>query len=304
MKSNVNNQINNFKKKGILKFNNVIQKEKCINLYNQLIKGREWGPDIFRSQKDVILNPQHKKTNPGKGISNLAEKFDLDFVEKNETILNTLNFILGEDFEIILKKFVVSTPSFWLPGWLKDKIGASLAVNLGPYIKGEFRDMSYLRGIDYHQDQIDFPNSNPDFITMYVYLNDTTPEMSPLHVIEKSHIYGPTKFPHFINEVNEDYVIYGLDKNNSKKLKKKMLMGNAGTAYIWSCLTLHGTQPQVDKDIFRISLRYLIKKNKKNKKKFLIDKLLPTDKKVLKTRDDINLKTHKQKKKKFIRILK
>ena len=48
MKSNANNQINNFKKKGILKFNNVIQKEKCINLYNQLIKGREWGPDKFR----------------------------------------------------------------------------------------------------------------------------------------------------------------------------------------------------------------------------------------------------------------
>ena len=219
-------------------------------------------------------------------------------------ILNNLNFILGEDFEIILKKFVVSAPSFWLPGWLKDKITVTLGTNLGPYIKEEFRDMSYFRGIDYHQDQIDFPNSEPDFVTMYVYLNDTISKSSPLHVIEKSHIYGPTKFPHFLKEVNDDYVIYGLDKNNSKKLKKKMLMGNAGTAYIWSCLTLHGTQPQVDKDIFRISLRYLIKKNKKNKKKFLIDKLLPTDKKVLKTRDDINLKTHKQKKKKFIRILK
>ena len=304
MKSSVNNQVNNFKKKGIIEFNNIFQKEKCINLYNQLTKNREWGPSLFRSQKDVILNPQYKKTNPGKGINNLAEKFNLDFIEKNEIIINTLNFILGIDFEIILKKFVVAAPYHWIPNWLKGKIAASLAANLGPYIKEEFRDVTYFRGIDYHMDQIDFPNSNPDFITMYVYLNDTTPEMSPLHVIEKSHIYGPTKFPHFINEVNEDYVIYGLDKNNSKKLKKKMLMGNAGTAYIWSCLTLHGTQPQVDKDIFRISLRYLIKKNKKNKKKFLIDKLLPTDKKVLKTRDDINLKTREQKKKKFIRILK
>ena len=296
MKSSVSNQVNNFKKKGIIEFNNIFQKEKCINLYNQLTKDREWGLSLFRSQKDVVLNPQYKKTNPGKGINNLAEKFNLDFIEKNEIIINTLNFILGIDFEIILKKFVVAAPSHWIPNWLKGKIATSLAANLGPYIKEEFRDVTYFRGIDYHMDQIDFPNSNPDFITMYVYLNDTTPEMSPLHLIEKSHIYGPTKFPHFINEVNEDYVIYGLDKNNSKKLKKKMLMGNAGTAYIWSCLTLHGTQPQVDKDIFRISLRYLIKKNKKNKKKFLIDKLLPTDKKVLKTRDDLNLKTHEQKK--------
>ena len=248
MKSNVNNQINNFKKKGILKFNNVIQREKCINLYNQLIKGREWGPGIFRSQKDVILNPQHKKTNPGKGISNLAEKFDLDFIEKNETVLNTLNFILGEDFEIILKKFVVAAPSFWIPGWLKDDIAVTLGTNLGPYIKEEFRDMSYFRGIDYHQDQIDFPNSKPDFVTMYVYLNDTISKSSPLHVIEKSHVYGPTKFPHFLKEVNDDYVIYGLNKNNFKKLKKKILIGNAGTAYIWSCLTVHGTKPQEDKN--------------------------------------------------------
>ena len=293
MKSSVSNQVNNFKKKGIIEFNNIFQKEKCINLYNQLTKDREWGPSLFRSQKNVILNPQYKKTNPGKGINNLAEKFNLDFIEKNEIIINALNFILGIDFEIILKKFVVAAPSHWIPNWLKGKIAASLAANLGPYIKEEFRDVTYFRGIDYHMDQIDFPNSNPDFITMYVYLNDTTPEMSPLHVIEKSHIYGPTKFPHFINKVNEDYVIYGLDKNNSKKLKKKMLTGNAGTAYIWTCLTLHGTQPQVDKDIFRISLRYLIKKNKKNKKKFIIDKLFPTDKKVLKTREDIDFKTHK-----------
>ena len=45
--------------------------------------------------------------------------------------------------------------------------------------------------------------------------------------------------------------------------------------------------------LLRISLRYLIKKNKKNKKKFIIDKLLPTDKKVLKTRNDIDFETHK-----------
>ena len=149
MKSSVDNQVNNFKKKGIIEFNNIFQKEKCINLYNQLTKDREWGPSLFRSQKDVILNPQYKKTNPGKGINNLAEKFNLDFIEKNEIIINTLNFILGIDFEIILKKFVVAAPSHWIPSWLKGKIAASLAANLGPYIKEEFRDVTYFRGIDY-----------------------------------------------------------------------------------------------------------------------------------------------------------
>ena len=302
MKKITNNQINNFKKKGVIQFDTIFNKEKCNDLYNRLIKNRKWGPSLFRSEKNVTLNPEFKKTNPGKGISNLAEKFDLNFIEKNETILNVLNSILGKDFEIILKKFVVAAPSYWIPSWLKNKIGLSLVANLGPYIKEEFRDVTYFRGIDYHQDQIDFPNSEPDFITMYVYLNDTTSNMSPLHVVEKSHIYGPTKFPHFLSQVDNDYVIYGSDKSNFKKLKKKKLIGNAGTAYIWSCLTLHGTQPQVDKDSFRISLRYLIKKNKKNKKKFIIDKLLSTDKKLASTRDDVDPKTYDQKK--FKKILK
>ena len=302
MKSYINNQIDNFKEKGIIQFNNIFNKEKCNDLYNRLINNREWGTGLFRSEKDITSNPQFKKTNPGKGISNLAEKFDLNFIEKNETVLNILNIILGKNFEIILKKFVVAAPSHWIPDWLKEKVDLSLVANLGPYIKEKFRDVTYFRGIDYHQDQIDFPNSEPDFVTMYVYLNDTTSNMSPLHVVEKSHIYGPTKFPHFLGQVNDDYVIYGPDKDNFKKLRKKMLIGNTGTAYIWSCLTLHGTQPQVNKDHFRISLRYLIKKNKKNKKKFIIDKFLSTHKKIARTRDDIDPKTHEQKK--FKKILK
>ena len=48
--------------------------------------------------------------------------------------------------------------------------------------------MTYFRGIDYHMDIIDFPNRNPLFITMYVYLNDTDSTMSPLNVI-KNHIF-------------------------------------------------------------------------------------------------------------------
>ena len=212
---------------GFVNLGSVLDKTVCHELVKKVYETRNFGPELFIEEKQHKDNQKPTKKNPGPGI-NLTEKFNLDFIEKNKIIINTLNFILGIDFEIILKKFVVAAPSYWIPSWLKGKISASLAANLGPYIKEEFRDVSYFRGIDYHMDQIDFPNSNPDFITMYVYLNDTTPEMSPLHVIEKSHIYGPTKFPHFINEVNEDYVIYGLDKNNSKKLNFNFFNNNEG----------------------------------------------------------------------------
>ena len=50
------------------------------------------------------------------------------------------------------------------------KIKRNLAANLGPYIK-KYRDVTYFRGIDYHMDQIDFPNSKKsDFVTFFLYL--------------------------------------------------------------------------------------------------------------------------------------
>ena len=127
--------------------------------------------------------------------------------------------------------------------------------------------------------------------------------MSPLNIIEKSHIFGPTKFPHYIkNCKNISFIKYGPTKNKLKKFKKKKLIGKKGTAYIWTSLTLHGTQPQENKDDFRISLRYLIKKSKKNKKITQIDKITKKLSPIKKMRDDVNLKNFNQVK--FNKILK
>ena len=65
---------------------------------------------------------QYKKTNPGKGKFNLAEKFDLNFIENNKEIKSILNNILGKDYEIVIKKFVVAVPESWIPSWLKQKV--------------------------------------------------------------------------------------------------------------------------------------------------------------------------------------
>ena len=295
--------LNQFHKKGIIEFKQILNQKKCNSLYKKLLINRKWGINLFKKEKDFLKNPQFKKTNPGKGKHNLAEKFDLRFIENNKEIKNFLTNILGKNYEIILKKFVVGAPAHWIPAWLTKTVQNSLAANLGPYIKKKYRDVTYFRGIDYHMDQIDFPNQSSDFITLYVYLNDTNIKMSPLNVVEGSHVFGPTKFPHFIKDIRDkNYIKYGPKKNKLKKFKKKKLMGKKGTAYIWTCLTLHGTQPHKKYDEFRISLRYLIRKSKKNKINTEIDNLLNYKLVLDKTRNDINLKNFKQVK--FNKILK
>ena len=146
---------------------------------------------FLKVKKFFQKKQQYKKTNPGKGKFNLAEKFDLNFIENSKEIKSILNDILGKNYEIVIKKFVVAVPESWIPYWLKQKVKNSLAPNLGPFIKNKYRDVTYFRGIDYHMDQIDFPNHSSDFITLYIYLNDTTSKMSPLNILEGSHIFGP-----------------------------------------------------------------------------------------------------------------
>ena len=292
-----------FKEKGLIEFDKLLSKKKCDNLYKKILNNRVWGKNLFKSKKNFLKKQQYKRTNPGKGKFNLAEKFDLRFIENNKQIKFALNNILGHEYEIILKKFVVAVPEDWIPSWLKEKVKNSLAPNLGPFIKNIYRDVTYFRGIDYHMDQIDFPNQSSEFITLYIYLNDTTSKMSPLNIIEKSHIFGPTKFPHFIESCkNNSFIKYGSKKNKLHKFKKKKLIGKKGTVYIWTSLTLHGTQPQENKDEFRISLRYLIKKSEKNKKTTYIDQLTKNLSPIKNMRDDVNLKNFNQIK--FNKILK
>lgn len=298
----INKYLKQFQNNGFVELNELLDKKKCKSLYRKIINNRKWDSTLFDSEKNFLKKKQFKKTNPGKGKSNLAESYNLDFIEKNNIIKKMLNNILGPHYEIILKKFVVGSPAEWIPKWLKKKIEKNLAANLGPYIKKKYRDVTYFRGIDYHMDQIDFPNNKSDFVTLYIYLNDTNLKMSPLNIVQKSHIFGSTKFPHIIKKTsNKNYVKYGANKNKLKKFRTKVLMGKSGTAYIWTCLTLHGTKPHDKNDQFRISLRYLIKKSKKNKKDFLLDKLLNTKVNVGKVRNDVD-KNYIQKK--FVKILK
>ncbi len=273
MKSN----LKSFENYGFVKFDNLIDKDKCKALYNDLRNCRNWGPSLFLSEKEFKNNPQIKKTNPGKNIHNLIDKYNLDFIEKNSGINKILNKLLGKNFEIMLSKFVVAVPESWMPKYVKNIHKKSLISNFNPYIKKEYRDVTHFRGIDYHMDSIDWENQNNKFITMYIYLNKVEKYMSPLNVIKKSHKLGHTSFPHYIRDFkNKDYLLYSSDNKKFSKYKKETLVGNTGAVYFWTSNTLHGTSPSKSKrDDFRISLRYLIKKKSKNKS--LIDKIINQD---------------------------
>ena len=151
--------------------------------------------------------------------------------------------------------------------------------NLNPYIKEEFRDFTYFRGIDYHMDIMDQLNTKADIITIYVYINDVEENMSPLHVINKSHKFCETVFPHLYEEDNDERKsIILCDGDYKEKMSIEILVGNKGNVYLWSSLIFHRSKPFKSSDRPRISLRYTIKKNKDLKNNYIIDDFLEKNK--------------------------
>jgi hypothetical protein len=270
------NKLKYFAENGFVKLDKMLDQEKCIELYKSLKNNRNWGINLFQSEQDFLnefKDKPFKKINPGKGIQNLVDEYNLDFIEKNKSINQFLNKILGSNYEIMLSKFVVAVPEKWIPDYVK-KGKVKLETNYNQYMKKKYRDVTYFRGIDYHMDSIDWENQDNQFITMYVYLNKVDKFMSPLNIIKKSHIFGHTSFPHFvIDHPTEKYLEYSLDNKNFEKFDKEILIGETGSVFLWTSNTLHGTAPTLsEKENFRISLRYLIKKNKNSES--LIDKVV------------------------------
>lgn len=253
---------------GFVNLGEIIDKKQCKDLMKSLYDIRSFEKKflketIFVDKNDPDVNIMERGVGPGPG-RNLAEKVNLDFIEKNKELQKALSDILGLDYKIMSKKFVMGIPQNMIPDWILEKTKGVGSVNLCAYIKPEYRDMTYFHGIDFHQDIIDHKERKGDFVTLYVYLEDVTENMSPLFVVPNSHIFGATIFPHEIKIENQKNLIYGNRNGKKEKLSFQILTGNAGTVYFWSAYSLHGTQPTLETNVPRISLRYLIERETLN----------------------------------------
>jgi len=219
---------------------------------------RAFGPGLFMAERDFKANPVFKGVNPRLG-RNLAEKLhDLTlFVDDDPVVRQALSVVLGEGYSVMDKKFVCGIPQEWIPDWVKQYIVETGVKNLGPYMRPEYRDITYFSGIDFHQDIIDWPSMGPKFITLYVYLDDVGLKDAPLHVMPGTHVLGATCFPHALEHLGAERWRYTTDIGEFGEFSHHVLVGSAGDISFWHPFILHGTQPDANSEP-RISLRYLI----------------------------------------------
>ena len=197
------------------------------------------------------MNPR-----PGR---NLLERFEdrLGFVEADPQVIAALTELLGEDYEILVKKLVCGVPASAVPAWVRARIEGNPVNNLGAYVRPEYRDVTYFYGIDFHQDLIDYKDREADFVTLYVYLHEVGAHDAPLYLLEGSHEFGATVFPHDLIQDRRGRWYYGDGRGGRMAVSQKILTGGTGFAALWHACTLHGTQPDAA-DCERLSLRYLV----------------------------------------------
>lgn len=250
--------IQQFLDSGILNFSHRVNSEKCQEVLRTVKESRKFGIELFVDEHIFKAAPKYKGVNPRPG-RNFTEKLvdDLDFIESNEFITASLQAILGSKYSVKDKKFVCGVPKQWMPKWVLESIEETGVNNLGPYIKPEYQDITYFAGIDFHQDIIDWPALGPNFITMYVYLEDVGINDAPLHVIPNSHDFGATQFPHKLKHLEKNKWEYTADDGRKKTVTCELLLGKAGDVSLWHPFIIHGTQPDTNSQP-RISLRYLI----------------------------------------------
>ena len=292
--------MSNFLKFGFDTRKNFFNKNDCKFLLKNILKSRNFKNIWLKQNQYKYRNPILKTVNPRTG-RNLIEKLDTRFIFSNKKFISLVDKILGNKWKVLDYKFVVALEEQMIPDWVKIITKNTFIPNMGRFIKEEYRDMTYFRGIDFHQDIIDFPHKKSDFITCYIYLDDVDKNTSPLVLLPKSHHYGAKTFPHKLSKFSKEKYIY---KNNSKqemKLSSKLLTGKTGTMYYWHPCVLHGTQPTKENK-FRVSIRILIEKNYSNTLSFLdeINKTIHGNLSLKISRTDINKKGQYIKKGNFI----
>ena len=214
--------------------------------------------EIFLSEQDYRRDPQRRGILPKPG-RNLMAKMDPRFIFFNEAFRDVVLRVTGPRGRILDYAFVAAVPKHYLPAWVQAELSGAPNGNLGQFVREEFRDIIYFNGIDFHQDILDFPYREVDFVTLYIYCDQVGKNNAPVVVVPRSHELGVTQFPHEISALGGTRIRYG-SKGDAGEYSCFELTGSAGSMAFWHGAILHGTQPQTV-DHPRISCRILVQRN-------------------------------------------
>jgi len=261
---------------GYFDFGNIINKKNCNELLKKIRKARPLTKNIFyKSKKEFTKKGRFERYAPGMKAHNLLleEGFDTDFIDNSKAFKKAVTKIMGPNYKIVQKKIVRSTPARVLPSWLRKEVMWLGRLTLNPWIRDKFQDIMYFLNADYHQDM----TSKAKWCTFYIYLDEVNKKDSAIRILENSHKFGVTSYPHNLrnslpydqSKKNQNVWFYTNAKGQHMKCQERVMIGKPGKLICFHGLTIHGTYYNFSSKP-RVSLRYLILSDSKNFKKSIL----------------------------------
>tara|TARA_Y100001970_G_scaffold257228_1_gene335710 strand:+ start:551 stop:1474 length:924 start_codon:yes stop_codon:yes gene_type:complete len=251
---------------GYSSISNIFDKVKIKQLSNKLKKILPNEKKIFyKNFKTFNKNARFKKITPGLKDNNilLSKDINLDFIEKNHKFNKTLKTFFNGNFYIESKWLIKILPLALMPNWVKEEVKDIGMPQLNMYMKDKYRNVAYLNGLDYHQDN---GGRLRNSTTILIYLDPVLGDAdSPIRILDKSHVLGATQYPHYCRMSSNKKIIYYSDLNgNHIQTTEKKIYGIGGTIIFFNGYTLHGSTIDDRKKKTRLALRYVFSPNKKS----------------------------------------
>ena len=221
---------------------------------------------FFKNFKTFKKNAKFSKITPGLIKHNilLDKSINLDCIEKNKEFNRILKTFFGAEFSIESKWLIKVLPRKIMPKWLSEEVSDIGMPQLNMYIKNKYRDVSYLNGLDFHQDN---GGKLRNATTVLIYLDSVlSDDQGPIRILDKTHILGATHYPHYCRiSSNKKYIYYSDLKGNHILTKQVPILGSCGTTIFFNGYTLHGSFINDDLKKTRLALRYVFSPKKVSK---------------------------------------
>jgi hypothetical protein len=252
-------KLEDFQRDGVSHLGRIFDEESISDVLNAVSRSREFDSSLFLSFEEFVANPEYTGVNPRPGRNFLeAIPEQLRTLESSTELERFLVGLLGPEYQILDRKVVCGLPEVHLPDWIAQRVKGKSVNNLGCFVRPELRDITYFSGIDFHQDLIDWRDRGPNFVTLYIYLENVEASDGPLVLLPKSHFLGASQFPHELElSIGETRTWSYSSAKKSLLCQESVFLGPSGSAAVWHACLLHGTEP-VAADNPRLSLRYLI----------------------------------------------
>lgn len=248
-----------FPDQGAATLRRLLPAEPCRKLRDVINEQRPMRKEIFyQSREEFEKFGRWERYSPGATDHNflLTEACDTRFIEDSPAFIDAMRKLAGDNYSIMKKAIIRSTPHFTLPEWILEYVQELGRPNLNPFVRDEFQDVQYFFYTDYHQDKT---RQASNFVTVYVYLDAVEANYSSLRILLESHKLGMTHYPHALRRAYGDASLwyYNNAEGDHTKCPEFVFTGEAGDVSCFHDLTLHGTVRN-NSDNPRVSLRYLV----------------------------------------------